>query len=184
MSMDWIFFFNCFFPLIWWNGLSISIKFYLLCLLSHNCYMKPSCFLPLVSVLHWLDIALLALLATHLFIELRMQLAFWSESAHCWLMSIFSSTTTPSSSLQGCSQWVVLPFCTHAWDCRDPNSAPCTWPYWTSLGSQAHFSSLSRSLWMASLPSVVSTAPLSSVSSTNCWGCTELLLSLESAMVF
>jgi len=36
----------------------------------------------------------------------------------------------------------------------------------------AHLSSLSRSLWIASLPSSVSTAPLSLVSSAAFWGCT------------
>ena len=41
----------------------------------------------------------------------------------------------PSSSpSQGCTQGDLPPVCINTWDCPDPSAAPCTWPYWTSLG--------------------------------------------------
>ena len=70
---------------------------------------------------------------------------------------------------QGCSQWALHPVCTHIWVC----------PGWCELlhfallnlirFTQDHFSKqfLSRSLWMASLPSIVSNAPHSLVSTAN-----------------
>ena len=68
-------------------------------------------------------------------------------------------------SQQGCSR-VLLPVCIHTWDCLDPNATH--WYCWMSLGSCGpSLSSLFRSLWMASLASVISTTPLSLVSSTN-----------------
>ena len=39
----------------------------------------------------------LVLLATLLCMQPRIQLAFWAVRSHCWLMFIFSSTSTPSS---------------------------------------------------------------------------------------
>lgn len=38
-----------------------------------------------------------ALLVSHLVIKPKMQLAFWAVSAHCWLVSSFSSTRTLKS---------------------------------------------------------------------------------------
>jgi len=43
----------------------------------------------------------LNLLVTLLLVQLRMLLAFWAASAHCWLMSSFSPTSAPKSSLAG-----------------------------------------------------------------------------------
>lgn len=48
----------------------------------------------------------------------------------------FCPSGPPSSSLRGCSQGVILPACTHVWDCPSLNTAPCTWPCRTSLGSR------------------------------------------------
>lgn len=41
---------------------------------------------------------------------------------------------------------VLLPTCTHTWDCLNTSTAPCTSPCWM----WAHFRSFSRSPWMAS----------------------------------
>lgn len=43
----------------------------------------------------------LALLATLIWMQPRIQLAFWAGSAHCQLMPSFSSTSTPSSFSSG-----------------------------------------------------------------------------------
>lgn len=62
------------------------------------------------------------------------------------LLPSFSPTEFSSLPLQGYSQWVLLPVCTHIWDCPDPGVAPWIWICWTSLGLHwTHFSSLLRS---------------------------------------
>lgn len=43
----------------------------------------------------------------------RISLAFWAASTHCWFTSNFQSTRSPKN----CSQGVILPVCTHIWDC-------------------------------------------------------------------
>lgn len=68
------------------------------------------------------------------------------------------------ASPQGCLQFVLLPDCICAWYYPIPDAGPCTWK--TYLNSMrfpsAHLSSPSRSLWIASLPSNLSTRPHSS----------------------
>ena len=51
-----------------------------------------------VQYCRWgLTITSLSLLAIFLLMQLRILLVFWAMSAHCWLMSSFSSTTTSNS---------------------------------------------------------------------------------------
>ena len=92
----------------------------------------------------------------------RILLAFWATSAHCWVMLSFSSTRTPKSFSTGLHSWSSSPSLYTYLDCSNPSATACTWPRCTSLGSHG-----SRSIWMAFLPSVISTAPLSLVSCTN-----------------
>ena len=66
----------------------------------------------------------------------------------------FCPSRCQSSSLQRCSQWVLLLVCTHIWDCNILHLALLN----VIRFLYAHFSSLSRSLWMAFPPSIVSTA--------------------------
>ena len=74
----------------------------------------------------------------------------------------------PSPSPQGCSRTTLCPACNSVWVCPNPRAGPCAWPCWTSCSSRRPpLSSLSRSLWMASLPSSVSATPHSLVSSAN-----------------
>ncbi|KAK4822069.1 hypothetical protein QYF61_009330 [Mycteria americana] len=100
----------------------------------------------------------LALLATLRVMQPRTRLAFWAASTHCRLMSSFSSTGTPKSFSAGLLSIPSSPSL-----CRTLHLPLLDLMRFT----QAHFSSLSRSLWMTSRPSAVSTAPLSLVSSAN-----------------
>lgn len=75
-----------------------------------------------------------------------MQLAFWAASVHWWLTSSFSSTETPKIFSTG-----LLSMSSSCW--ISPGLVECTFTW-------AHFSSSSRSVWMAFLPSVVPTALL------------------------
>jgi len=108
----------------------------------------------------------LALLVMLFLMQPRIQLAFWAASTHCLVTLSFSSTSTPKSFSSGllsipsspslyCYQRLLQP------RCRTLLLALLNLMRFT----RAHLSSLSRSLWMASLPSGVSTAPLNLVSS-------------------
>ena len=97
------------------------------------------------------------------------QLAFWAANTHCQLMSSLSSISIPPKSLSAgllsitsspsLYYYGVLP----QPRCRTLHLA------WLNLVrfTQAYFSSFSRSLWMVSCPSGVSTTPLRLVSSLN-----------------
>lgn len=83
-----------------------------------------------------------------LWMQLRMRLAFWAASAHCRIMSSFSSTRTPKSFLlilsPSLGSYLGLPWpSTFHFDLL--NFRRFLWAY---------LSSLSRSLWMPSSPSV------------------------------
>ncbi|KAK4832076.1 hypothetical protein QYF61_020632 [Mycteria americana] len=86
----------------------------------------------------------LDLLATLLLMQPRIWLAFWAASTHCQLMSSFSSTSTPKSSSAGLLSIPSSPSL-----CRTLHLALLNLMRFT----RARFSSLSRSLWMASHPS-------------------------------
>ena len=110
----------------------------------------------------------LDLLATLLLMQPRIQLAFWDLNTHCQVLLSFSLANTPKSFLVGLLSihsppslhlFLVLPW-------------PMCWTLHLALlnfmrFTQAHLSSLSRSLWVASLPSSVSTASHSLVSLAN-----------------
>lgn len=86
----------------------------------------------------------LDLLATMLLMLARMWLAFWAASAHCQLMSsiscpAFHPQESPSPSLQGHSQWLLLPVFTHIWGCPNTGAGPCTWTVWTKYLSSYPF---------------------------------------------
>jgi len=98
----------------------------------------------------------------------RIWLACWTASVHCQVMFSFSSTNTPKSF----SSWLL--------SIRSPSSLylclglpqPMCRTFCLALlnfmsFAWAHLSSLSRSLWMASLPSSVLTASHSFVLSAN-----------------
>jgi len=98
----------------------------------------------------------------------NVRLPMWTASVHCCLFSSFSSSRTHRSS---CTMRLL--------SVSSPGPYICLglpWPRCNSLYFAlsylirfllAHFSNLSRSLWMTSLPSVVSTALLTLVSSAN-----------------
>ena len=98
----------------------------------------------------------------------RVRLAFWTVSTHCWLMSSFSSTGTHKSFLAELLSITLAP--SLYWYLGLP------WPMCRTLHlillnlmrfTQAHFLSLSKSLWMVFQPSSLLTAPLSLMSSAN-----------------
>jgi len=64
----------------------------------------------------------------------------------------YSSWGPHEGRVEGNNSQVLLPVCIQIWDYSDPTATPCTLLCW-------------RSLWMVSLPSTVSTTPLSLVSS-------------------
>ena len=124
----------------------------------------------------------LFLLDTPLLMQPRILLAFWAASAHCRLTSSFSSVKTPKSfstellsRRPSPSQYPYLRF--SQLKCSTLHLAfynliQFTW---------AHFSSMSRSLWLVSLPCMVSTTPLSLVLSANLLG--VLLISLTVSLI-
>lgn len=69
-----------------------------------------------------------------LLVQPRLQLAFWAARARYWFKSHFSS---PSSSLQSCTQSIFLPDADNTEDCLDPAQDPAlslsfmkfTWAY-------------------------------------------------------
>jgi len=107
----------------------------------------------------------LALMATSLLMQPRIQLTFWAASAHWWLTSSFSCTRTLtfSTGLLSVSSSPSLHSCFILHECRcstlaSLNVIPFIW---------VHFSNLLRSYWMVSLPSVASASSLSLMLSLN-----------------
>ena len=116
----------------------------------------------------------LDLLATVLWMQPRIQLAFWAVSTHCRVMLSFLSSRIPksfSSGLLSMHSPPTLYLCLALPPpmCRTLHLALLNFLRFT----QAHPSSLSRSLWMASLPSSMSTTLHSLVLSANLLGCTR-----------
>lgn len=89
----------------------------------------------------------------------RIHLAFWARSACCQLMFNLSSTKTPKSSSSGLLSIYSLPSLYLCLGCPDPRAGPCSWSHWTRWVLHRPPSSLPRSLWMAFLPSSLSTTP-------------------------
>ena len=96
--------------------------------------------------------------ATTLLMKPKMQLSSLAAKACCWPRSSFLSITTPKSFSAGMLS--VLSVLT--WDCLNPRTTPCIWPCRSSSDSR-----VSRSLWMACLPPIMSISPLSLVLSAN-----------------
>lgn len=63
----------------------------------------------------------------------RIQLAFCTARAHCWLVSSFLSTRTLIKPFS--TGLLSSSYPTHTWDHYYPSATPCIWPYWTLLGS-------------------------------------------------
>ena len=115
---------------------------------------------------HWVDLSF-ALLATPFLMQPGMLLPFWAARVHCWLTLSFSFTRTPMSSA------LLL------WRSYSPSLYTylgLPWPNCETLHfallnlirfTWAYLLSLSRSLCMVFLPSAISTALLSLVSSAN-----------------
>lgn len=107
----------------------------------------------------------LALLATLLWMQPRIQVTFWALSTNCWFMSSPSSTCIPKSFSAGLFSIFLSPSLYSYQGLPQPrcrtlhlvllNLVMLTWP---------HLSSLSRSPWMAFLPSSVPAEPLTLVS--------------------
>ena len=110
----------------------------------------------------------LTLLAMLLLMQPRIQLAFWAARAHCWLMSSLPSISTLRSFLAELLSILSSPSLYWQWRLPQPrcktlhldllNLIRFTWAY---------CSSLSQSLWKASHPSGVPTAPHILVSAAN-----------------
>ena len=126
----------------------------------------------------------LDLMPTLLVMQPRIQLAFWAASAHWWLMSGFSSTSTAKSFLAGLLSIHSLP---SLYLCLRLPQPMCRALHLALLNfvsfAQAHCLSLSGSLWMASRPSGVSTAPLSLVSTMNSLRAHSIPLSVSLMMM-
>ena len=120
------------------------------------------------------------LLGTPPLVQPRIQLTFRAASIHCWLMCSLLSTRTPKSFSAGLLSM---------------NSSPSLYTY-LGLPQQkcntlhmldlsrfpwTDFSSLSRSLWMASFPIILLNAPLSLVLSVNLLRVHLILLSMSLA---
>jgi len=110
----------------------------------------------------------LDLLATLLLMQPKTQLAFWAASTHCRVLLSSSSTMTPKSSSSGLLSIHSLPSLYLRLGLPRPMCRTLHLALLNLLRfAQAHLSSLSRSLWMVSRPSGMSTAPLSLVSLAN-----------------
>ena len=110
----------------------------------------------------------LALLAMRLLMKPKTWSTIWATSTHCWLMLSFLPINTPKSSslrLLSVSSSHTLYLCLGLpWPmCRTLYLALLKF----MMFAQAHISRLSRSLWMASLPSSMLTTWHSLVSSEN-----------------
>lgn len=80
--------------------------------------------------------------------------AFQAASAHCWLMLNFSSTRTPTSFSTGPLSRISSPSLHTHLGLLQPKCKPLHIDLLNLIRfTRAHFSSLSGSLWMASLPS-------------------------------
>ena len=110
----------------------------------------------------------LDLLVTLLVMQPRTQLAFWAASAHCHLMLSFLSTNTPKSFFSGLLSIRSLPSLSLCSGLPRPMGRTLHLALLNfTRFTRAHLLRLSRSLWMASLPSSVSTIPHSLVSLAN-----------------
>ncbi|KAK4830007.1 hypothetical protein QYF61_008177 [Mycteria americana] len=97
----------------------------------------------------------------------RIPLAFFAVKAYCWLMFNLMSTKTPRSfSAKLLSSWVAL---AHTGACGCSSSGAGLFAFLLNFMrfTPAHFSSLSRTLWVASHPSGISTTRPSFVSSAS-----------------
>jgi len=100
-------------------------------------------------------------------------LLFWCSPGYCWSPRLETTGSRLAIrppgpvdlSQQDCSQ-LVLPVCTRIWNCPNMSQLQHLALFLVEPHSWAHLS-LSRSFWMVSIPSVVSSAPLSLVSSAN-----------------
>jgi len=77
----------------------------------------------------------------------------------------FNPPRPPSPSPQDCSQWVLLPVYIHTYLWSTGSNTLCLALLNLINFTWAQFSSLSKSFWIASLPSIVETAPFSLMSS-------------------
>lgn len=71
-----------------------------------------------------------------LLMQLRAWLSFWALRSHCQVLLSFLTTNTPSSS-QGCCRSILCPDYICPCDYPSSGARPCTWPFWTSWGSQS-----------------------------------------------
>ncbi|XP_066851872.1 lethal(3)malignant brain tumor-like protein 2 isoform X4 [Anser cygnoides] len=112
----------------------------------------------------------LYLLATCFLMQLGILLVYFAPRVHCWLMFNLVSTRTPGSFLAKVLLLSTRSASGVCW-CLGlflPRGRTLHFPVLNFTGfSSAHFSSLSRSLWMAAQPPGVSAAPPSFVSSGN-----------------
>ena len=110
----------------------------------------------------------LDLLALLLLMQPRIRLAVWAVNAQCQVMLNLLSTSTPKSSFSGLLSIHSPP---SLYLCLGLPQPMCRTLHLTLLNlvrfAQAHFLILSRSLWVTSFFSSVSTAPHSLVSSVN-----------------
>ena len=110
----------------------------------------------------------LNLLATLPLMQPRVQLAFWAAGTHYWLMSSFLSTGTPKFFSSGLLSVLSSPSLCWCWGLPWARSRALPFALLNlTRFARAHSSSLSRSRWMASLPSSIPATLLSLVSSTD-----------------
>ena len=96
-----------------------------------------------------------------LLMQPRILLAFWAAGTHCCLMCSFLSTRTPKSFSTGLLSRSSSPSLSTQLGLPRTKCNTLHLSLFNLIQSSwAHFSSLPRSLWMASLPSVVCTPQL------------------------
>lgn len=113
------------------------------------------------------------LLVTPLWMQPRMQMAFWASSTYYWSTFTFSATSLSKFFYKGL---LSIPSVLILYPCLESFWSRCSTLsnvvyLRLMIFSQAHFSSLSRSVWMPFLPSQVSTTSLNLVSSTILYRC-------------
>ena len=92
----------------------------------------------------------------------------WLEGCEGTVLAHVHLPVPPGPFQQGCAPSFHPPACTDSRGCHHPGARPCTWICLNLMKfSWTYYLSLSRSLWMATHPTGVSTTPHTLVPSNN-----------------
>ena len=109
---------------------------------------------------------------------------FWCSPGYSWPSWLWAHTARsrwashqpapPSSSPRGCSQSILRPACTCAWEFPDPCAGSCIWPSWTSWGSHMPTSqACQHPSGQHPLPSTCQLHYMAWSHRQTCWECTQ-----------